>query len=75
MNEPGQKNGKLFVWIAAHGPESEQLMVSRTDMEWRTVGSFGVDGIYFETFYGGGDKSWAPSRACWTEFGEIHVTK
>ena len=75
MNTPGYKNGKLYVWIATRGAESEQLMVSRTNMEWRTVDTFGIDAVYFETFYGGGDKTWAPSRACWTEFGEIEVVK
>lgn len=67
MNTPGQRDGTLRVWINA------QRMVERTDMEWRTVGSFGVDSLYFETFHGGGDKSWAPSRPCWAEFAVMKV--
>ncbi len=72
MNEPGRKNGKLYVWIAA-GEQPEQLMVSHTDMEWRTVDSFAIDSLYFETFHGGSDSSWAPSRTCWSEFSDIKV--
>ncbi|WP_395752977.1 polysaccharide lyase [Prosthecobacter sp.] len=68
MNAPGKRDGTLRVWI------DEKAVVERTDMEWRTVGSFGVDGLYFETFHGGGDASWAPTRACWAEFAEMKVT-
>lgn len=65
MNAPGKRDGTLRVWIA------ERLMVERADMEWRTTDRFGVDSIYFETFYGGGERDWAPTRAGWTEFGEL----
>lgn len=69
MNTPGKRDGTLRVWI------DEKLLVERTDMEWRTVDSFGVDGLYLETFHGGGDKSWAPTKPCWVEFAEMKVTK
>jgi hypothetical protein len=74
MNEPGRRNGKLYVWIAMGDDlKAERLVVSRTDLEWRTVPSFGVDSLYFETFHGGNDQSWAPSRACWAEFSGVKV--
>ena len=72
MNDPGRKNGKLYVWIAEESKD-EKLMVSRTNLEWRTVDTFGVDSLYFETFHGGDDKTWAPTRACSTEFSGIKV--
>jgi hypothetical protein len=67
MNTVGKRDGVLRVWI------DEKPMVERPDMEWRTVDSFGVDGLYFETFHGGGDASWAPTRACWAEFAGMKV--
>ena len=67
MNTEGKHNGTLRVWI------DEKCLVERTDMEWRTADSFGVDGLYFETFHGGGDASWAPTRPCWVEFAEMKV--
>lgn len=73
MNEPGKRNGKLYVWIRNGERAEEKLLISRTDMEWRTVDSFGVDSVYFETFHGGSDKTWAPTRPCWAEFGEMRV--
>lgn len=73
INEPGRKNGKLYVWVAAGEGNAEQLMVSRTDMEWRTVDTFAIDSLYFETFHGGSDQTWAPTRPCWTEFSGLKV--
>jgi len=72
MNQPGQRDGTLRAWITTEGG-SERLMVERTDMEWRSADSFGVDGLYFETFHGGGDSSWAPTRKCWADFAHMAV--
>ncbi|MDB6007449.1 MAG: hypothetical protein JWR15_4436 [Prosthecobacter sp.] len=69
MNEVGKRDGTLRVWI------DEKPVVERNDMEWRSVDTFGVDGLYFETFHGGGDASWAPTRPCWVEFAEMKVGK
>jgi hypothetical protein len=73
INTPGKRDGTLRVWIRACDAETnkERLVVERTDMEWRGVDTFSVDSIYFETFHGGSDTTWAPARACWAEFGEI----
>jgi hypothetical protein len=70
MNDPGRKNGRLGVWIGmGNGPERQ--VVDKTEMEWRSVETIQVDAVMFETFYGGGDGSWAPTNACSTEFSEI----
>ena len=75
MNTPNQKDGKLRVWIKLPGATEERLVVEQTEMEWRNTRSFGVDSLYFETFHGGNDNSWAPTRACWAEFGKMQVRK
>ena len=72
MNTIGERDGTLRVWIA-RGDQPERLVVARNDLEWRTVDTFGVDSIDVETFHGGGDPTWAPSRACWVEFGAFTV--
>lgn len=71
MNDPGKSNGKLQVWIKAGNDADERRMVSRTDMQWRAADTFGVESLYFETFHGGNDASWAPSKKCHAEFGGI----
>lgn len=73
MNQPGKRDGTLRIWITTPG-QSERLMVEQQDMEWRSVDSFGVDGLYFETFHGGSDKTWSPQKPCWAEFSGFEVS-
>ncbi|WP_265596224.1 polysaccharide lyase [Verrucomicrobium sp. BvORR106] len=68
MNTAGQRNGTLRVWITTAAAPA-RLMVDRADLQWRDDASFGVDSLYFETFHGGSDETWAPTRPCWAEFG------
>lgn len=72
MNTPGRRDGGLDVWVGL--PEAiERRVVSRVDMEWRSIPDVAIDGILFQTFHGGGDRSWAPSRPCFTLFRDIGV--
>lgn len=72
MNRPGQRDGSLHVWLTV-GAAPERLMVERTDLAWRSVPTFAVDSLYFETFYGGSGLDWAPKRPGWAEFGGFRV--
>lgn len=72
MNHPGLRDGTLRVWITLPKQE-EKLMVEQTDMEWRSVDSFGVDSVYFEAFHGGSDKTWSPKKPCWVQFSDLKV--
>lgn len=74
MNTPGRKDGKLRVHIRPQPGSERRLVVDRDNIEWRTTMDFAVDSIQFETFHGGGNKSWAPSRSCFTEFAAISLT-
>ncbi len=74
MNAPGRRDGTLRVWIALPG-EAERAVVMREDLEWRSAATFGVDGLYFETFHGGNDPSWAPQRACHADFTGLQVVR
>ncbi|MCY2976332.1 MAG: hypothetical protein NTW52_16880 [Planctomycetota bacterium] len=73
MNNPNRKDGLLRVWIGMPG-KAEFLVVDKPEMQWRTTDQFGVDSIYFDTFYGGGDKSWAPTNSGFAEFTNIEVS-
>ena len=73
MNTPGRRDGTLRVWIESADSPDVAPVVTRDDIEWRSVTDFGVDKVCFETFHGGGDATWAPSKDCWTEFGTITV--
>jgi len=67
MNAADQKNGQLRVWA------DERLVVDKNDLQWRKGNDYGVDSILFNTFHGGGDTSWAPSRDVWAEFSGFQV--
>lgn len=74
MNTVGQRDGSLRVWITL--PEQEErLVVERIDMEWRSADTFDVDSLLFETFHGGNDQTWAPTRHCHAEFTDFKITK
>ena len=74
MNSSNRANGKLNIWIQPADSSIERLVVDRDDLVWRTVDDIGVDSVLFETFHGGGNKTWAPLRHCWTEFSPVTVT-
>jgi hypothetical protein len=72
MNTPGKKDGLLEVDIAIEGSKP-QTLVKEKEMEWRTVKSFSIDSLYFETFHGGSDSSWAPTKPCHATFRDLRV--
>lgn len=74
MNTVGKRDGILQVWVTLPNAK-ERLVVEHRDMEWRSADTFGVDSLYFESFHGGNDSSWAPTRACFAEFSEFRITK
>jgi len=73
MNTPNRRNGKLRVWVTPAESPREKPVVSRDDLQWRSVAGFGVDSVLFQTFYGGGNSTWMPSKQCWAEFDDVTV--
>lgn len=66
MNTPGESDGLLEAWVDG------ELVVQRLDMAWRGAGAnFGIDRLYFSTFFGGGDSSWAPATAQVIDFDDL----
>jgi hypothetical protein len=56
MNTAGQPDGVMAAWLDG------VLALSRTDVAFRSEGKgFAIDALYFSTFFGGSDPSWAPS--------------
>ncbi len=72
MNDPGKKNGSIIVSIR-FGEDEDREVVKCGDLEWGSVDVFGIDSLYFESFHGGSDKSWAPSNPSFAEFGDFLI--
>lgn len=55
LNTPGEKNGTVGVKFDG------VTVFSKEDFNFRLTNAFQIDRLCFNTFFGGNDKSWAPS--------------
>ena len=55
MNDPGQRNGILQIWLDG------RLVHDQQNVLFRTENTFSIDKMYFSTFFGGG-SSWRTSK-------------
>jgi hypothetical protein len=67
MNTPGQADGIVRAWLDG------VLVLEVTDLRFRTVSDLQIDGLKFDTFFGGNDPSWAPTKDETIEFGDFTV--
>lgn len=67
LNQPDQSDGQIRVWFDG------QLVVDRQDMTFRSVDTLTIDGIFFSSFFGGGDPSWATPRSVYADFADFSV--
>jgi hypothetical protein len=74
LNTPGRRDGRLDVWIRRSSDDAERKVVQRSDMEWRSDPTMSIDGVLFETFHGGGDRTWAPQRPSSSTFSAIVIS-
>ncbi len=66
MNTPGQEDGKIISWL--DGKEAVNL-----NLRFRKDLSFGIDCLYFSTFFGGNDETWAPKKEEVIYFDDIKI--
>jgi len=52
LNTPGRNNGTITVWV------NGRQVFSQGGLTYRNKGNVRIDGLFFSTFFGGGDKSW-----------------
>ena len=62
LNTPGSSNGAVRAWLDG------KLAYQNEHLLYRTVASLRVEGVFFSTFFGGGDSSWAPARDLHADF-------
>jgi hypothetical protein len=69
MNAPGRKNGVMQAWFDGRS------VLDRSDFGYRVAGhSFGIDAMYFSTFFGGSDATWAPATAQVADFDDFRTS-
>jgi hypothetical protein len=68
LNTPGRSDGSITVRV-----DGKQVF-SATGLVFRTTPALRIDGVFFSTFFGGGDPSWASPRDQQADFARVSVT-
>lgn len=68
LNQPQQANGRIQVWLDG------KRVINRGGLTFRTVDMLKIEGIFFSTFFGGNDATWATPRAVYVDFAEFSVS-
>jgi len=67
LNQPTQRNGRIRVWF------NGKLVLDQSDVVFRTRDRLKLEGIFFSTFFGGNDASWASQRDVTVDFADFKV--
>ncbi len=67
LNQPNQKNGRVRVWFDG------KLVLDERELLFRTSDRLKLEGIFFSTFFGGNDTSWASRRNVTVDFADFKV--
>ncbi|MFN3402473.1 MAG: polysaccharide lyase [Cytophagaceae bacterium] len=68
LNKPGKANGKIKIWV------NEKLILSVDNVLFRTTDKLKIEGIFFSTFFGGGDVSFATKQTAYAYFGKFALS-
>lgn len=70
MNTPGAHDGILQAWFDG------TLVLDEQAFYYRVPGAtFGIDSLYFSTFFGGSDATWAPASAQIADFDDFMLSE
>ena len=67
LNTPGRSDGVIQVRL------NGVPVLDESDLVFRTVAELRIEGLFFSTFFGGGDASWATPRDQYAEFAGFTV--
>jgi hypothetical protein len=67
LNQPGQANGSIQIWI------DQQPVFKAEKLKFRSTTKLKIDGVFFSTFFGGSDRSWATPKTVYIDFAEFSM--
>jgi hypothetical protein len=67
LNTPDHADGQVQVWLNGN------LAFDQTGLTYRTTTRLKIDGLFFSTFFGGGDASWATPRDQYADFADFEL--
>lgn len=68
LNRPGSANGRVRVWFDG------TLVLNQGGLRFRTVDRLQINGLFFSTFFGGNDPSWATPQDVYIDFADFSVS-
>ncbi|WP_433291048.1 polysaccharide lyase [Pseudonocardia sp. CA-142604] len=68
LNTPGLSNGRITVW------QDDNLVLDHTGLRFRTTDQLRIQGLFFSTFFGGDDTTWATPTDQHTDFADFTLT-
>jgi len=68
LNDPGTANGKVNVWLDGH------QVLAKHSLTFRDADSLNISGLFFSTFFGGGDKTWATPISQHVDFADFVIS-
>ncbi|MGH3565553.1 MAG: polysaccharide lyase [Pseudonocardia sp.] len=68
LNTPGEADGEMTVW------QDGWQVLTQTGLTFRTTDDLKIDGLFFSTFFGGGDTSWASPDDQYADFAAFAVS-
>jgi hypothetical protein len=69
LNDPGRANGSVNVWL------NDQQVLAQRGLTYRNSSSLQIDGLFFSTFFGGGDKTWATPVTQHADFADFEISQ
>ena len=69
LNTIGKEDGVVEVYLDGN------LVHKSDDLVFRTVDTLKIDGLFFSTFFGGSDPSWASKVDVYTDYADFKVAK
>lgn len=69
LNTVGEEDGSVEVYLDGN------LVHKSDDLIFRTVDTLKIDGLFFSTFFGGSDPSWASTADVYTDYADFKVAK
>jgi hypothetical protein len=69
LNEAGKENGEIRIWL------DHQLVYQQKGLEFRKTDSLKINGIFFSTFFGGNDSTWASPEDTYIDFDNFEASE
>jgi hypothetical protein len=68
LNTPGHTDGHITIW------QDNNLVLHHTGLQFRTTDQLHIDGLFFSTFFGGDDTTWASPKDQYADFAEFTLS-